>query len=103
MRDCKPSAILRRLGCPLWLAEHPCTSAFSGLWTYTTRWDATPTGSSLQSKGATLIGKTGERVQFGCSHRIRHTPVAPLLVLAGGLFLRFVIVYAGQVSRWGPV
>ena len=36
-------------------------------------------------------------------HRIRHTPVAPLLVLAGGLLLRFVIVYAGQVSRWGPV
>jgi len=37
------------------------------------------------------------------SHRIRHTPVAPLLVLAGGLLLRFVIVHAGQVSRWGPV
>jgi len=37
------------------------------------------------------------------SHRIRHTPVAPLLVLAGGLLLRFVIVYAGQASRWGPV
>lgn len=37
------------------------------------------------------------------SHRIRHTPVAPLLVLAGGLLLRIVIVYAGQVSRWGPV
>ena len=37
------------------------------------------------------------------SHRIRHTPVAPLLVLAGGLLLRFVIVYAGQVSHWGPV
>jgi formate-dependent nitrite reductase membrane component NrfD len=36
-------------------------------------------------------------------HRIRHTPVAPLLVLAGGLLLRFVIVSAGQVSRWGPV
>jgi protein NrfD len=36
-------------------------------------------------------------------HRIRHSPVAPLLVLAGGLLLRFVIVSAGQVSRWGPV
>jgi formate-dependent nitrite reductase membrane component NrfD len=36
-------------------------------------------------------------------HRIRHTPVAPLLVMAGGLLLRFVIVHAGQVSRWGPV
>ncbi len=34
------------------------------------------------------------------SHRIRHTPLAPLLVLAGGLALRFVIVYAGQFSRW---
>jgi len=32
--------------------------------------------------------------------RIRHTPVAPLLVIAGGLALRFVIVYAGQESRW---
>jgi len=37
------------------------------------------------------------------SHRIRHTPVAPLLALAGGLLLRFVIVHAGQLSRWGPV
>jgi formate-dependent nitrite reductase membrane component NrfD len=36
-------------------------------------------------------------------HRVRHTPVAPLLVLAGGVLLRFVIVTAGQVSRWGPV
>jgi len=36
-------------------------------------------------------------------HRIRHTPVAPLLVLGGGLLLRVVIVAAGQVSRWGPV
>jgi protein NrfD len=34
------------------------------------------------------------------THRIRHTAVAPLLVLAGGLLLRFVIVYAGQISRW---
>ena len=34
------------------------------------------------------------------SHRIAHTPVAPLLVLAGGLALRFVMVYAGQESRW---
>ncbi len=36
-------------------------------------------------------------------HRVRHTPVAPLLVLAGGLLLRLVIVYAGQLSRWSPV
>lgn len=34
------------------------------------------------------------------SHRIAHTPLAPLLVLAGGLALRFVIVYAGQASHW---
>ncbi len=33
-------------------------------------------------------------------HRIVHTPVAPVLVIAGGLLLRFVIVYAGQLSRW---
>jgi formate-dependent nitrite reductase membrane component NrfD len=33
-------------------------------------------------------------------HRVQHTAVAPLLVLAGGLALRFVIVYAGQVSHW---
>lgn len=36
------------------------------------------------------------------AHRIRHTPVAPLLVLAGGLLLRIVFVSAGQWSRWGP-
>jgi protein NrfD len=36
------------------------------------------------------------------AHRVRHTPVAPLLVLAGGLLLRFVLVSAGQVSHWGP-
>lgn len=33
-------------------------------------------------------------------HRIVHTPIAPLLVLAGGLALRFVIVQAGQISHW---
>lgn len=33
-------------------------------------------------------------------HRVRHTPVAPLLVIAGGLVLRFLIVDAGQVSHW---
>ncbi|KAB2964954.1 MAG: polysulfide reductase [Thermoanaerobaculia bacterium] len=33
-------------------------------------------------------------------HRVAHTPVAPLLVIAGGLVLRFVIVQAGQVSHW---
>lgn len=34
------------------------------------------------------------------SHRIRHTAVAPLLVLFGGIALRVVIVYAGQASHW---
>jgi protein NrfD len=35
------------------------------------------------------------------SHRIQHTPIGPLLVMAGGLALRFVVVAAGQVSHWG--
>jgi formate-dependent nitrite reductase membrane component NrfD len=35
-------------------------------------------------------------------HRIRHTPVAPLLVLAGGFVLRIVVVVAGQASHWRP-
>ena len=34
------------------------------------------------------------------SHRIAHTPVAPILVVVGGLLLRFVIVDAGQASHW---
>ena len=33
-------------------------------------------------------------------NRIAHNPVAPLLVLAGGLALRWVFVFAGQVSHW---
>jgi formate-dependent nitrite reductase membrane component NrfD len=33
-------------------------------------------------------------------HRIPHTPVAPLCVIAGGLILRFVLVAAGQASHW---
>lgn len=37
------------------------------------------------------------------NHKVRHTPVPPLLVLAGGILLRFVIVYAGQVSHWSPI
>jgi protein NrfD len=36
-------------------------------------------------------------------HRVAHTPVAPILVIAGGLALRFVIVQAGQVSHWTRV
>jgi formate-dependent nitrite reductase membrane component NrfD len=34
------------------------------------------------------------------THRVAHTPLAPLLVLAGGLALRFAVVHAGQLSRW---
>lgn len=34
------------------------------------------------------------------NHRINHTPVAPILVISGGLILRFVIVFAGQYSHW---
>lgn len=34
------------------------------------------------------------------THRIPHTPLAPVLVLLGGLALRFVIVSAGQASHW---
>jgi formate-dependent nitrite reductase membrane component NrfD len=34
------------------------------------------------------------------NHKVKHTAVAPLLVLAGGLALRFVIVYAGRFSSW---
>jgi protein NrfD len=34
------------------------------------------------------------------NHKIAHTPIAPILVIAGGLALRFVIVYAGQLSKW---
>jgi protein NrfD len=34
------------------------------------------------------------------SDRVPHTPIAPLLVLAGGLALRFVVVLAGQYSHW---
>lgn len=35
-------------------------------------------------------------------HRVRHTAVAPVLVLAGGLLLRIVFVSAGQLSHWRP-
>jgi formate-dependent nitrite reductase membrane component NrfD len=33
-------------------------------------------------------------------HRIAHSPVPPLMVIAGGLILRFVLVGAGQASHW---
>ena len=35
-------------------------------------------------------------------HWIQHTPIAPIMVMAGGLALRWVLVLAGQVSRWAP-
>lgn len=34
------------------------------------------------------------------NHKVQHSPVAPIMVIAGGLILRFVIVYAGQYSHW---
>lgn len=34
------------------------------------------------------------------NHKIKHTPVAPIMVLAGGVILRFVFVYAGEYSHW---
>jgi protein NrfD len=37
------------------------------------------------------------------TRRIAHTSVAPVLVILGGLALRFVIVYAGQYSHWPTV
>ena len=40
---------------------------------------------------------------LAAAHRIAHTPVGPALVMAGGLALRFVIVYAGQYSHWPRV
>ena len=32
------------------------------------------------------------------NHKIKHSPIAPILVIAGGLVLRFIIVEAGQYS-----
>ena len=37
------------------------------------------------------------------THRITHTPIAPMLVMLGSLALRFVVVYAGQYSHWARV
>lgn len=34
------------------------------------------------------------------NHKIQHTAIAPILVILGGLLLRFVIVEAGQYSGW---
>jgi len=37
------------------------------------------------------------------THRIAHSAIPPVLVIVGGLILRFVIVAAGQVSHWTRV
>jgi formate-dependent nitrite reductase membrane component NrfD len=34
------------------------------------------------------------------NHKIKHTALAPIMVIVGGLILRFVIVSAGQYSHW---
>lgn len=34
------------------------------------------------------------------NHKIKHTPVPPIMVILGGIILRFVFVYAGQASHW---
>ena len=34
------------------------------------------------------------------NHKIKHQPLAPIMVIVGGLVLRFVIVGAGQYSHW---
>ncbi|NJD22735.1 MAG: polysulfide reductase [Melioribacter sp.] len=34
------------------------------------------------------------------NHKIKHTPIAPIMVIVGGLILRFVIVAAGQFSHY---
>jgi formate-dependent nitrite reductase membrane component NrfD len=34
------------------------------------------------------------------NHKIHHTPIAPIMVILGGLVLRFIIVAAGQSSHW---
>jgi protein NrfD len=35
--------------------------------------------------------------------RVAFSVVAPILVILGGLLLRFVVVYAGQASHWSPI
>jgi protein NrfD len=34
------------------------------------------------------------------NQKVKHTAIAPIMVILGGLILRFVIVYAGQYSHW---
>ncbi len=37
---------------------------------------------------------------FSVNNKIPHTNIAPIMVLFGGLILRFIVVYAGQYSQW---
>ena len=37
------------------------------------------------------------------NHKVKHMAIAPVMVILGGLILRFVIVYAGQASHWTRV
>jgi hypothetical protein len=57
----------------------------------------------LDFKGLTLIGKPGERIQFGCSHRIRHTlaPDNSSLTFAtkGDLINHWLCVLSFEVNR----
>jgi len=61
-----------RTGCRLWLAEYPCISAFSGLWTYTTGWEYDPV-DTICTAGTTPEGVDGERAFVGaaCSEPLR--------------------------------
>ncbi|HNY92781.1 MAG TPA: polysulfide reductase NrfD, partial [bacterium] len=34
------------------------------------------------------------------SHHIKHTPIAPIMVIIGGFILRFIFVQAGQYSHY---
>lgn len=58
---------------------------------------------NLDTKGLTLIGKPGERVQFGCSNRIRHT-LAPdnsslTLATSGDLLNHWLCVLSFEINR----
>jgi hypothetical protein len=57
----------------------------------------------LDFKGLTLIGKPGERIQFGCSSRIRHT-VAPdnsslTFATKGDLMTHWLCVLSFEINR----
>src|SRR5437868_11230496 len=57
----------------------------------------------LDFKGLSLIGKPGERIQFGCSNRIRHTlaPDNSSLTFAtkGDLINHWLCVLSFEVNR----